>query len=425
MATKPVAKPVAKPAPVAKPVAKPAPVVNTAAAQRTAQLAQQQAAQKAAQQAAAQKAAQQAAQQKAQAAANQAVQQKAAQKAAALKASAEKAAQQQAAQKAAQQQTVARAQAAQKAAQTRTQQIAQQARTPAPVAKPPVQTQPKPTPAPTPAPAPAPVKQPYTPGSLTGQPQQLFKDFDPAAEEYNRRWMADNGISIQGGPAYQQRDPQYAGMPDDMYNNMMAFYQRTGPDGPMTMDVKPWDQWMMMNRPNTGMPPADNGLVLGPDGSPQRTNYALLQQPQQGASGMPGAGFDYNAFMGSPEYSNAMQKAFIGPDGIPRPMTADMTLNPYTGQYGSGSTIGPAQEAYQAYQARTTAPAAGPVNPADINSSLALANPGQMNQGLTGNYQLPMMPNTGIQYPNFQTDPVAAQYVQQASTVRPPTGFSG
>lgn len=36
----------------------------------------------------------------------------------------------------------------------------------------------------------------YVPGSLAGQPQQLFKDFDPAAEEYNQNWLRDNGISI-------------------------------------------------------------------------------------------------------------------------------------------------------------------------------------------------------------------------------------
>lgn len=36
----------------------------------------------------------------------------------------------------------------------------------------------------------------YVPGSLAGQPQQLFKDFDPAAEEYNQNWLRDNGISL-------------------------------------------------------------------------------------------------------------------------------------------------------------------------------------------------------------------------------------
>jgi hypothetical protein len=37
----------------------------------------------------------------------------------------------------------------------------------------------------------------------------------------------------------------------------------------------------------------------------------------------------------------------------------------------------------------------------------------------------PMPQPFQMQYPNFQTDPGTAQYVTQASTVQPPTGFGG
>ena len=64
------------------------------------------------------------------------------------------------------------------------------------------------------------------------------------------------------------RDPQYAGMPDDMYKAMMEYNQRVGPNGMMTMDVKPWQQWMddqrqqqqapgMMAPTQPGMTPAE------------------------------------------------------------------------------------------------------------------------------------------------------------------------
>jgi hypothetical protein len=45
-------------------------------------------------------------------------------------------------------------------------------------------------------------------------------------------------------PAQQnQRDPQYIGMPDEMYASMIKDMQMNNGQGPMDMMVRPWMQW--------------------------------------------------------------------------------------------------------------------------------------------------------------------------------------
>ena len=62
-------------------------------------------------------------------------------------------------------------------------------------------------------------------------------------------------------PQQPTRDPQFAGMPDEMYNNMMAYQQRQAEqmarDGYAidTMEIKPWQMWMMEQNPPELAPP--------------------------------------------------------------------------------------------------------------------------------------------------------------------------
>ena len=72
-----------------------------------------------------------------------------------------------------------------------------------------------------------------------------------------------NQSQLPGGNA-TARDPLFAGMPDDMYNNMMEFNKRTGPSGFITMDVKPWDRWMGEQRQQQQQDPGFQNFLMEP-----------------------------------------------------------------------------------------------------------------------------------------------------------------
>jgi len=84
---------------------------------------------------------------------------------------------------------------------------------------------------------PAPVAPVYEPPAPVQQPPNYYGGLTPG--------QALGGEFTVQPPA---RDPRFAGMPDDMYNNMMEFNQRVGPSGALTMDVKSWDEWMFNQR---------------------------------------------------------------------------------------------------------------------------------------------------------------------------------
>ena len=103
------------------------------------------------------------------------------------------------------------------------------------------------------------------------------------------------------GPAEQAREPQYAGMPDDMYSQMLAdqqreqAFQQQNPGMPMmrTAVIRPYEQWMMDNpytppqqqpSPYGGMTPGDalgGGLTMQKPTPVQQLNSPSLEQIAQ------------------------------------------------------------------------------------------------------------------------------------------------
>jgi len=74
-----------------------------------------------------------------------------------------------------------------------------------------------------------------------------------------------NQLSLPGpgpGPTQQNRDPQYAGMPDDMYKEMMA-YNKENPMGQMSQVILPWNQWMSQQGQKQQAPDPYGGMTPG------------------------------------------------------------------------------------------------------------------------------------------------------------------
>lgn len=83
-----------------------------------------------------------------------------------------------------------------------------------------------------------------------------------------------NQLSLPG-PTQQARDPQYAGMPDDMYKAMMA-YNKENPMGQMSQVVLPWNQWMSQQNQKQQAPDPYGGMTPGQALGGEFT----MQQPQ-------------------------------------------------------------------------------------------------------------------------------------------------
>ena len=86
----------------------------------------------------------------------------------------------------------------------------------------------------------------------------------------------DPGIPIYTPPA-PARDPQFAGMPDDMYNSMMEHRARVGQFGIDQPVERSWDTWM---RDNPYTPPQQ----MQPPAPPQNNLADVLSQYQPPAS---------------------------------------------------------------------------------------------------------------------------------------------
>jgi len=68
------------------------------------------------------------------------------------------------------------------------------------------------------------------------------------------------GRPIFGGGTQPGREPEYAGMPDELYNSMKAYQARRAlnPDAPENASIAPWEQWLMDKRGGGDTPPDYN-----------------------------------------------------------------------------------------------------------------------------------------------------------------------
>jgi hypothetical protein len=221
---------------------------------------------------------------------------------------------------------------------------------PKPVAKPAARVAPKPAPKMAPAPKPSPFKnqqQPITAG--TGQLPPGFGAPSPIDRSQlggAQRVGGPVNKPIIGGPR-PGRDPEFADMPDDLYNSMMA-YNKSRDDQmqaakaagdpywfaiPETADIKPWHQWQMDKQerlnpsppPNYNMPPQP--VDIGNE------NPYMPPEPYIPPNDMLPPGYQYN---GPPP----MDPGYGGPY-MPRPdMGPDVGFGPGLPQPGMGPQPG-------------------------------------------------------------------------------------
>jgi hypothetical protein len=131
--------------------------------------------------------------------------------------------------------------------------------------------------------------------------------------------MIDPLTGLPRGAMPQGRPPEFAGMPDDMYNDMTAHQQRleenarkSGLPLGVVLDnhaVKPWERWMMDNSyspPATSMPNGQDALM-------ERIRYGPATSMPNGPGGI----------MGNP-YRPAVDHAYGQTQQMPAPPILDM-----------------------------------------------------------------------------------------------------
>ena len=128
-----------------------------------------------------------------------------------------------------------------------------------------------------------------------------MQEWMPDGATTGDQWIRDAYAKHQAGekgpkysffnpaPAQQARDPQYAGMPDDMYERMMADQQRTqafqqqNPGMPMlrTMDVRDYEQYMNDQRQQLNSPSLMEIAQTNPFQPPPSVPIATQPPPTQ------------------------------------------------------------------------------------------------------------------------------------------------